>query len=362
METKLQEIIEYRHCKDNTIVAYRRVMHKLAFDCIHFKNHPHATKIQTWIRKYYLKHKIIAKKPVRWHPKRKQMGYINNDFLADIKTVKNVINSKELWQKKQVLNVILTFLNPRKHELLTDLNKKYQLINLTYRKVLDAQTLQKKTNKQEKNWVDWKRILKFQKKKQKLIIDNKFMSKDKLTLKEQKFLRDYLILSLYTVIKPRRLDYANMIIMDSKHYNKLTVEEQSKKNILVTHKHKSKMFSFGKEVQKNENSGNLVYKLLLPLRMRKIINLYLKHHDNESFLIGAHLKGKQISNDALSRTIVRILATEFLSKNIGVSMIRTIYKTWWNNKCLRSVKDKMKCAEEMGHSWVVGDKVYTKLD
>lgn len=298
--------------------------------------------------------------------------YLNTHFLNNFDKFKEILVDKTLSQKRTYTSLALTFINFRKvnwydwhtkeyADEATDLNKQYHKLNTKFRLEFDTiANKQQKSEKQKTNWVEWTKILKFQNKMKQKITRDKYSKKNKLTLQQQKYLRDYLIVSLYTLARPRRLDYHNMIIMSQKNY-KILGENQKDSNILITHRKKAKMFSFGMNVQKNANAGNNVCQVVISKKLRTVINLYLKFHtDKHHLLLNGHLN-KPIEIDGLSRAVKRIMSNEFDGKNIGVTDLRTIYKTHWDKEG-KSILEKQKCAEEMGHSSSVGEKTYTKKD
>tara|TARA_R110000765_G_scaffold58259_1_gene113927 strand:+ start:198 stop:1277 length:1080 start_codon:yes stop_codon:yes gene_type:complete len=322
--------------------------------------------------------------------------YSGNSFLEDKGRVSAILNQtdsdgKPLYggsKKRVCASIILVFLSPDKAmapvkrssktqpisfpEAASDLYKHYHGIQSSLTgEYTDKMATQTKTEKQSENWVEWPAILKLQRKYMNTIRREKFNKKETLDVKEKKLLQDYLILSLYTLIKPRRLDYAGMKIYTEDEYLNPTLELTTEatyqeavnnfhlqSNCLVISSKIRKTFHFGPGAQKNENGGLGVYCLKVPTSLNRVLQLYLKHHEENFLLFNARRKG-EISKDGLSKEIMKIFETAF-QKRISASMLRTIHNTAFYTG--PSLAEKKKAAEEMGHSVNTAELHYTKKD
>tara|TARA_R110002020_G_scaffold343810_1_gene558148 strand:+ start:249 stop:1292 length:1044 start_codon:yes stop_codon:yes gene_type:complete len=331
-------------------------------------------KPQTW--KTYVRYMNELSKSVTGE------DYKDNSFLEDKERVQSILggvreDGSPLYggsKKRVCASIILVFLSPDKAmapikrsskndpvtfpEGTSDLYKHYHSIQASLTKdYTDLMALQTKTDKQAENWVDWKDILKLQRKFMNKIRREKYNKKETLTVGEHKTLQDYLILSLYTLIKPRRLDYAGLKLMTNTEYKEYSVEDQKKMNALVLQSKIKKFFSFGSGAQKNENGGGLgIYRLKVPPNLNRVLQLYLKHHSEKFLLFNSRRKG-EVTKDGLSKQIMKIMKEEF-DKKISASMLRTIHNTAFYSG--PSLAEKKACAEEMGHSPQTAELHYTK--
>lgn len=215
-----------------------------------------------------------------------------------------------------------------------------------YAKMMDTATNSKEESKkltnekQKKNWIDWKDVLKRKEELKDLVegfCKNKLISK-----KQYDTLLQYVILSLYTDIPPRRnKDYSEMWII-----RKMNKKKDNSKNYLDLHNH-SLIFNtyktskkYGKQEINFEKNDDLTYAL----------NCYLKHHPtkkrmgkNTEIRLLVNSDGSSLPND---NSITRIL-NKALKKKVGSSMLRHIYLT---SKYGDEFKKMEKDAENMGHS------------
>ena len=284
-----------------------------------------------------------------------EKDYENNAFLEDFEKVSEILMKMTESKKRLVMSVILVMLSPEgdmrplkkqcKEEedqfpnSATPLYKQYLYLKRENSEIFNKELfLQKKNEKQEKNWVDWGEILKLQDEFRKKCRRDKINKKATLTRKEKYWLQQYLVISLYTLILPRRLDYAEMISMSNENYEKMTQKEKENGNFLVTHSKIRKFFSFGAKVQKNKNSGIPIYILKVLINKRQ----------------------QDMTIDGLSKLVIKILGDAFDGKHITVSMLRTICKTDYH-KGDRSLLEKLAIAKQMGHTVSCGEKFYIKM-
>jgi len=324
--------------------------------------------------------------------------YKNNDFLVTArKQVVEYINkkSKSDAQKRMYYSVILIMLAPDKKDTDAQEEADYEFYQGKLQELAQRYNEQKsqqlKTVKQDKNWVSWDEILKLQNtmalevrkmfrteglkvvkniaaegKKAKL----KAVKGKELNRKQRTALQNLLILSLYTLIKPRRLDYANMSVISRKNYNQLSSEDRQKTNYLVIVGKTKKFFSFGKQAQKNQNRDKHgvkqpTYLLDVPSKLNSILNLYLLFHPEDAFKKNFitrtflyNTRGGAISGDGLSKAMIKIMKARF-KKNISPTMLRTIYLSDKHKNDV-PLAEKQSTAEEMGHTVATSNSSYQK--
>lgn len=202
-----------------------------------------------------------------------------------------------------------------------------------------------KTNKQEKNWIEWEEV---QKKYGDMTAE---LAKNKKATAEH--LLPLVVLGLYVEIPPRRnQDYLQMVVV--KTTKKTKIDEFPKdKNYLVLSKGKPTEFIFNK-YKTSKTYGT--QKVAIPATLSEIIKRYLKVHSSVlrdktttsyPFLVSG---GEEITAD---NSITRIL-NKIFGKNVGSSMLRHIYLS--SKYDINSMKSD---AEAMAHS-VLQQKDYLK--
>ena len=192
----------------------------------------------------------------------------------------------------------------------------------------------KKSEKQEANWVSWDIV----KGHEKRLLDDimKYNSLKELTPVQYENILSLLILSLYTLTPPRRnQDYQYMMVVKkSKDMN------DDKVNYVILDESK---FVFNK-YKTFKTYGQQVFDV--PSELMNIIKLYLKHSPVYKekaknpvwLLVDYHEKPLQAVN-----SITRIL-NHIFGKKVGATMLRHIYLT---NKY--SIEDMTKDSEMMSH-------------
>ena len=319
--------------------------------------------------------------------------YENNDFLQSYPQVLSWIDTHSPSKQRLFVSVILIMLSPDKRDNTSQQSSIYKFYQKKLQSLADKYKQvsgeQKKSIKQEDNWVDWEQILKLQKQlkketffslmkmtkleksvNKKGIAKMKPVAKQALNRKQYTQLQNLLIISLYTLIKPRRLDYAEMLIISKKNYNKLSGSDKEENNFLVVTGKIKKFFSFGKQAQKNKNrdrNGILqpTYIIDVPSNLNKVLNFYLRFHPEHSIQKAVltrpllyNTRGSQMTTDGLSKAVKAIMKEAF-NKNISPTMLRTIYLTD-KHQGETSLTEKYKTAEEMGHTPVTAENNYIK--
>ncbi len=318
--------------------------------------------------------------------------YKNNDFLImGRRQVIEFINKKSSSDamKRMFYSVILIMLAPdkndKKSQKTTDYKYYQRKLQELAQKYNDERATQIKSVKQDTNWESWADILKLQHtlalEVKTMIKKNKLIGVRDTGKKLQKFgkdinrkqrtaLQNLVILSLYTLIKPRRLDYANMEILSIKNYNNMSSEDRQKSNFLVIVGKNKKFFSFGKQAQKNQNRDKHgvkqpVYVLAVPSKLNSVLNTYLLFHPEDAFKKNFisrtflyNTRGSAISGDGLSKAMIKIMKARF-KKNISPTMLRTIYLSD-KHKDDVGLEEKQTTAEEMGHTVATSNANYQK--
>jgi integrase len=205
-----------------------------------------------------------------------------------------------------------------------------------------------KTEKQEENWMDWEEIVKKKSELQEEV--STFRSNKHLTPGQWETLLQYVVLSLYTDIQPRRnQDYLDMYVI-----KKLGKEYDKTKNYydMATHR-----FVFNK-YKTAKKYGEQVEQVPEPLQ--EVLKTYLTHHPlakskAKEFKLLVKSDGAPLNT---VNSITRILNRTFNGKKVGSSALRHSYLS---SKYGTVLKELQEDAQAMAHSTDV-QKQYIKYD
>lgn len=204
-----------------------------------------------------------------------------------------------------------------------------------------------KTEKQEKEWIDWEEVLK---KKQELSSAiSSFVSNKTLSPKEFEQLQQALVLCLYTCIQPRRnQDYLQMYVVKKlgKDFDKTKNYYEIAGNRFVFNVYKTAK-KYGEQVEE------------VPEELKDILTKYLAHHP------GVKSKQKEVKllvkSDGTPFTtvnsITRVL-NKIFGKKVGASMLRHSYLS---GKYGAVMKELEKDTEQMAHTSDTAIRDYIKF-
>lgn len=262
-----------------------------------------------------------------------------------------------------VSDAILVSLSPTGKD---NIREGYEDVVKSYRKIifkLHAEytatiTNNTRSEKDEKNWLTQKEVMDVYNDLKKAVKFNNITAKSEtLDNVKMNILKEYMVLSLYLLFPPQRLNYTGMEIISKKNYDKLTDEERSTISYLVVTNAKKKEFSFGERTLKNKGGDTLVR--VVPNNLNVVLNLWLKHNKTK-WLIPSYNNSKEMDANALTKFINRIF--EKTGKSVSVTLLRKIYKTYDEDtikvdELNKKIKEK---ADVMNHSQTMADKVYKK--
>lgn len=203
---------------------------------------------------------------------------------------------------------------------------------LKYKKVLKEdsdytdtqQDKQEKTQKQEDNWIDWKDIkIKYND----LENDTKHLfNKSKLSMKDKQELQNYIILSCYVLVEPRRLlDWVEF---------KVNNIDKSKDNYMNNNN-----FIFNNYKTKGKYDSQTV---AIPKDLKKILTNWIKLIDCDYLFCDSN-------NNKLTSVKLNQRLNKILGNNASVNIIRHSYLTH-KYKDIPALTEMKKTAENMGHS------------
>jgi len=202
-----------------------------------------------------------------------------------------------------------------------------------------------KSEAQKENWISKDNIMELWKKYDDEV--NIFKNKRIITEKQEEILLRFMVLSLYTLISPRRnADYGLMKIV-----KKMTPNMSDEFNYLDM---KTKTFYFnnyktsGKYAQQDEK---------IPEKLWDVIKVYLKFHskDCDFFLCS---EGKPLPH----KNSITLILNKIFGKRVGCSLLRNIFMTDNFKELQPMLEDlKQKC-RELGTSPATAMNNYIKRD
>lgn len=208
--------------------------------------------------------------------------------------------------------------------------------------------IHEKSEKQEDNMIPWEEV---QKKKLELKegLSSYPLTKHTLTVKEYNNIVDYVLLSLYTDIAPRRnKDYLEMYIVKS---GGKVADNTKNYYDMTTHKFHFNNYKTAKKYGQQDVD--------VPPALQEVINMYVKVHPLAK---GRWKEIKMlVKNDGTPLDQVNAITrrlNKLFGKKIGSSMLRHIFLS---DKFGKETQEREQVAEQMGHS-VAQQSEYIKLD
>jgi hypothetical protein len=204
-------------------------------------------------------------------------------------------------------------------------------------KAASQKDVHEKSEKQEENWLNWEEV---EKKKSGLKEEvSPFISTKKLSEGQFDTLLQYVVLSLYTDVAPRRnQDYLDMYVI-----KRLPKEYPKDKNYYDLH---SKQFVFNK-YKTSKTYGE--QRIAVPDELQSVLATLIKFHPHKSqkeFKLLVKADGSPLNT---VNSITRILNRIF-DRAVGSSMLRHIYLS---SRFGGSTKEMNETADAMAHSRAV---------
>jgi hypothetical protein len=275
----------------------------------------------------------------------------NLKFLDDVEAIQKKL---EHYKQNTIRNYLISCVsalsldksNKKKEKLYNDYFKLMMQKNSELKKV---EATGEKSDTQTKNWVEWSDVLKTYENLKNIV--DQFKNKSSITTKQYKSLLEFIVLSLYVLLPPRRNEFRNMFIVNKlsdTHTNACNYIVLSTKQLIFNQFKTSK-----KEGALHENIPDELYENLL---------VYLKFHP---LLKGKKLKANQMipflvydDGKALDsiNSITRILNSIFKLK-VGSSMLRKSYLTSKYGNVRQEMKED---AKKMSHSVQTQQTNYVK--
>ena len=253
------------------------------------------------------------------------------DFLKDTKPIDAKLEAMGLNTRRSAVIAIVSALKGKEPELHAHYTALMDKLNKEEREA----TKDTKSEKQQANWMSLEELEKLR--QEKGVIVKKVSKKKEITDGQFRELQAYTLLSLYTVLPPRRsLDYVAMVIG----------EPADNKEVNYYH---NGHFYF------NNFKTAKVYKqqiVAVPKPLQDILKVYSKFKPKNSDRLLVNAEGQPLT----TKSVVTIL-NSIPGKHISTSMIRNIYATG----VAKPLIDKLEgLAEKMGTSLNMLQSTYSK--
>ena len=281
-----------------------------------------------------------------------------NMFETKQKEILEYLSTLSNSVKKKMIASIMVAISPEKNnppeKYRSFYNKLKSMLNKENGIYLESVSNNKKSKKDEKNWTTMNELHKVREKLLKHIKAKGYdFKKDKGVESKKDFflIQKYLIASLYTLLPPRRLIYADMKIVSQKEFNNISEKEKDENSYLVNVNKSRKYFYYGKDADKS--STDEAVKIDVPKSMNNLLNFWITINKKDHLLLNN--LGEKLSKNNLSKEVRSIFSNK--SKNISVNLIRKIFVS----ETFKNVnKEKEEIAEQMNHSVSVADNFYSK--
>ena len=240
----------------------------------------------------------------------------STDFLQNYDKVMESIKDMKITTKKNRITAILVALGSDT-PINTDLIDKYQIklkdLNDTYSAFLRTQ---KKTETQEKNWLNYDDLVSVYNNVMKNVKLEKIITKKELTDKEFNLFQQLVILRTYLDF-PLRNDFADMKVINATEYAELKADDDN--NYLAIFPKNKKKF-----ILNDFKNKKIIGRKMLDITpsLNKVINQWLKYNTSRYYLVKTDRKTPMNPNN-----ITKYLNKLFMKKTgkkIGSSLIRHI--------------------------------------
>ncbi len=260
------------------------------------------------------------------------------EFLRKTTTIMKKLKELALTTQRSYLTAIIVSLTPYQDKYKIPLEFYRERLNELNNQYNDFINTNQKTEKQEKNWVELKDLIKINNKYRLELKNRNVFTKETLNNKDFDLLQKYLVSSLYVLQPPVRLNYVMKIIKDKK-------DDNNEDNFLYVKGKNKKVFIFN-EFKTKKSHG----KQEIPVnpQLNKIINIWLRHNKTKDFLLNK--SGKPLTANSLGKMIPRVF--NIPDKKITLNLIRHIYISSKVDidKIKEENKKKQDLANKMMHS------------
>jgi len=264
---------------------------------------------------------------------RKALGAADGlDFLNDSGAVISWIDQSKYAINSRKTFYIAIYSTVKKANLFPEAQVTYRAkMDALNEEVSNKMKEQKLSETEEAKYLEWPQIL-------------EAYERMRLAVCDLQTFQEYLIVSLYVLIRPRRLDYAEM---------KIVSEEPAEHgaNYLVW---SDKPYFFFTDYKTYKTHG--AERIVLSPELCDVIREWRDLVDDSYLLIGAN--GLPMKEWDLGQTIIRIFE-KHSGKSVGANILRHSYTSWMRRGEL-SFKESAELARQMGHSQTMS-ALYRKI-
>ena len=203
------------------------------------------------------------------------------------------------------------------------------------------------TVKQQEVHVNWSRIVALRKLLTKEVRLAQLYKRTKVTQKDFNKIQRAFVLSLYTLLPPVRLDFADLEFISPADFDK--AEDKTEKNYLVMARGGYKIYWNHFKTAKHMGEVVVLIKKYSPLLQRLMVThiRYLKKHwpNNRNLLLTTNLSGERLTRNALTRFLQRLFK-QYFRKNISSTALR---RTFLSHKYDKSVIQEQEDEHRLMH-------------
>ena len=203
------------------------------------------------------------------------------------------------------------------------------------------------TVKQQEVHVNWSRIVGLRKLLTKEVRLAQLYKRTKVTQKDFNKIQRAFVLSLYTLLPPVRLDFADLEFISPADFDK--AEDKTEKNYLVMARGGYKIYWNHFKTAKHMGEVVVLIKKYSPLLQRLMVThiRYLKKHwpNNRNLLLTTNLSGERLTRNALTRFLQRLFK-QYFRKNISSTALR---RTFLSHKYDKSVIQEQEDEHRLMH-------------
>ena len=263
-------------------------------------------------------------------------------WLKDTSKITSLLGSYKSTTKKNFYNAIVVVLHALDFD--ESIVAKYsELRDNEHKNYEEMVKSHKKTDRQEKNWVEMDEIDKILKKYKRQAIEI-YKSPNSNRKKDYSTLQEYIILLTYRHI-PMRNDVANMKVVSPTEYKAIPENEREKHNYLVGSNRVPYHFQIN-EYKTKKSFGKK--RIEINKELNREVRKWLRVNKTGYFITNAS-QTEPITPNGITKLLTKIFK-EHTGKNVSTSMIRHIYLSDKYKKDLEVNRSKEKDAHNMAHS------------
>ena len=287
------------------------------------------------------------------------IDYSGNEFLKDSKKVLEFIGTfSQSVQKNMVSSVLVAISLDRKP--FEGFEDSYDIYNKYLKKLYTDNAIPEgdKSLKECNNWLNWEDILKIVDVKGKIIKKAGINSTSNIPITKNDFnmLQEYIVMCLYTMLPPKRLEYGDCIIVSEKNYTLLDDNQKINNAYLVVKSRTIKYFSFGINTLKSSIGIDKFQIIEISKSLNSVLNIWLNYNKTKFLLVNE--KGGVLGRNSLTKLLNKVFSP--YSKDISASMIRKIYISFQDQADFVKQAKKIERARAMNHSVNTAVKHYLK--